>query len=206
MKISSAEFVLSAHAADQFPRDGRPQVAFVGRSNVGKSSLMNKLLNRKGLARTSSTPGRTRAVNLFLIDEKLYFADLPGYGFAKAGKDERQRWADLVEDYLAYALPEALVVLLVDTKVGATALDVQAYEYLLSFDAPVTVAATKVDRISRGKRAKAMADIRRTLGLPDDAPPIPVSAKTGEGMRELWRTISARLQEAGAGVYARRQK
>lgn len=206
MKISSAEFVLSAYAADQFPRDGRPQVAFVGRSNVGKSSLMNKLLNRKGLARTSGTPGRTRAVNLFLIDDRFYFADLPGYGFAKAGKDERQRWADLVEVYLVHALPEAHVVLLVDSKVGATALDVQAYEYLTSFGAPVTVAATKVDRISRGKRAKAMADIRRTLDLPEEAPPIPVSAKSGDGMRDLWRTISARLQEAGAGVYARRQK
>jgi len=193
MKISSAEFVLSAHAEDQFPRDGRPQVAFVGRSNVGKSSLMNKLLNRKGLARTSSTPGRTRSVNLFLIDGRFYFADLPGYGFAKAGHDERQRWADLVESYLAHALPGAQVVLLVDAYVGATPLDVQAYEYLMSFNAPVTVAATKADKIARGKRAKAMTEIRRTLALPEGADPIPVSAKTGEGMGQLWKTISAGL-------------
>jgi GTP-binding protein len=193
MKISSAEFVLSAHAEDQFPRDGRPQVAFVGRSNVGKSSLMNKLLGRKGLARTSSTPGRTRAVNLFLIDDRYYFADLPGYGFAKAGHEERQRWAELVESYLASALPGAQVVLLVDAKVGATPLDVQAYEYLMSFDAPVTVAATKADRVSRSKRAKAMAEIRRTLSLPEATELVPVSAKTGEGMGKLWTSISARL-------------
>ena len=193
MEISSAEFVLSAHAEDQFPRDGRPQVAFVGRSNVGKSSLMNKLLNRKGLARTSSTPGRTRAVNLFLIDDRFWFADLPGYGFAKAGHEERQRWAELVQRYLAHALPEVQVVLLVDAKVGATPLDRQAYEYLMSFDAPVTVVATKADRIARSKRAKAMAEIRRALALPEGAEPVPVSAKTGEGMAQLWRSISARL-------------
>lgn len=195
MKISSAEFVLSAYAAEQLPRDGRPQVAFVGRSNVGKSSLMNRLLNRKGLARTSSTPGRTRAVNLFLINDSFYFADLPGYGFAKAGKDERQRWAELVQAYLAHALagdgPNTLVVQLVDSKVGATPLDVQALEYLMSFGAAVTVVATKIDRISRGRRAKALAGIRRTLALPDGAGPIPVSARTGEGMGELWKEIAA---------------
>lgn len=193
MKISSAEFVLSAHAADQFPRDGRPQVAFVGRSNVGKSSLMNKLLNRKGLARTSSTPGRTRSVNLFLVDGRFYFADLPGYGFAKAGHEERQRWAELVESYLAHALPGAQVVLLVDANVGATPLDVQAYEYLMSFNAPVIVAATKADKISRGKRGKAMAEIRRTLSLPEGTEPVAVSAKTGEGTGQLWTSISAGL-------------
>lgn len=193
MKIKSAEFVRSAHHADQIPRDGRPQVAFVGRSNVGKSSLLNRLLNRKGLARTSAKPGRTRAVNLFLIDERFWFVDLPGYGFAKAGRDERQRWAGLVETYLAHAPPDALVVLLVDAKVGATGLDVQALDYLLEFERPLAVVATKADRVPRGKRHKAMADIRRTLELPPDAGPIPVSAKTGEGMSELWNAISARL-------------
>lgn len=198
MRITSAEFVRSAHDADQFPRDGLPQVAFVGRSNVGKSTLMNRLLGRKGLARTSSTPGRTRAVNLFLINRRFYFVDLPGYGYAKAGHGERQRWAGLVESYLRHVASEphagpAHVVQLVDAKVGATDLDAQALDYLLSFEATVTVVATKVDRLPRGRRKRAMDEIRRTLGLPEGVAPLPVSAKTGDGISELWNAISVRL-------------
>lgn len=198
MRITSAEFVRSAHEADQFPRDGLPQVAFVGRSNVGKSSLMNRLLGRKGLARTSSTPGRTRAVNLFLINRRFYFVDLPGYGYAKAGRGERQRWAGLVESYLRHTASEASavrphVVQLVDAKVGATDLDAQALDYLLSFDATVTVVATKVDKLRRGRLKSAMDEIRRTLGLPEGVDPLPVSAKTGDGVKELWNAISVRL-------------
>jgi len=192
MRTSSAEFVRSAMAADQFPRDGLPQVAFVGRSNVGKSSLMNKLLGRKGLARTSSTPGRTRAVNYFLIDRRFYFVDLPGYGYAKAGRKERQRWADLVEAYFQHA-SDALVVLLVDAKVGATPLDQEAFEYLMSFETPLTVVATKVDRVPRGRRSRQLAAIRRTLGLPGESGPLAVSAVSGEGVAELWKEIAARL-------------
>jgi GTP-binding protein len=192
MKISSAEFVRSAHAAGQFPRDGYPQVAFVGRSNVGKSSLMNKLLARKGLARTSSTPGRTRAVNFFLINARFYFVDLPGYGYAKISKDERQRWAELVEIYFQHAAPGAQLVLLVDAKVGATPLDLEAFEYLSGFETPLTVVATKADRVPRGRRSKALAAIRRTLGLPGESGPLAVSAVSGEGVAELWREITAR--------------
>jgi len=193
MRTSSAEFVRSAMAADQFPRDGLPQVAFVGRSNVGKSSLMNKLLGRKGLARTSSTPGRTRAVNFFLIDKRFYFVDLPGYGYAKAGRGERQRWAELVEAYFQHASADARVVLLVDAKVGATALDREAFEYLMSFEAPLTVVATKADRVPRGRRSRQLAAIRRTLGLPGESGPLAVSAVSGEGVAELWKEIAARL-------------
>lgn len=192
MRTSSAEFVRSAMAADQFPRDGLPQVAFVGRSNVGKSSLMNKLLGRKGLARTSSTPGRTRAVNYFLIDRRFYFVDLPGYGYAKAGRNERQRWADLVEAYFQHAA-DALVVQLVDAKVGATPLDQEAFEYLMSFETPLTVVATKADRVPRGRRSRQLAAIRRTLGLPGESGPLAVSAVSGEGVAELWKEIAARL-------------
>jgi GTP-binding protein len=197
VKIASAEFVRSAVAADGFLRDGRPQVAFVGRSNVGKSSLLNRLLGRKALARISRTPGRTRAVNYFLVNERVWFVDLPGYGFAKAGWEERRQWAALVEAYLSGAAEVAQVVLLVDAKVGATPLDVQAYEYLAGFGASVVVAATKADKIGRGRIGKNVAEIRRTLGLGtgDDAPPVvPVSSKTGDGIRELWRAIDEGLR------------
>ncbi|MEM9595070.1 MAG: ribosome biogenesis GTP-binding protein YihA/YsxC [Acidobacteriota bacterium] len=198
MKIGTAEFVLSAKAASQFRRDGRPEVAFVGRSNVGKSSLMNKLLGRKGLARTSSRPGRTQAVNYFLINDRLYFVDLPGYGFAKASRAERQSWAELMNLYFRTAEErDVLLIQLVDAKVGATALDVQAGEYFhdLGFD-PVVV-ATKVDKLPRSKRVRGLRSIREALGLGEGGA-VPCSATTGEGMGQVWNEIRAFLAgEAG---------
>jgi GTP-binding protein len=197
LKIASAEFVRSAYRPEDFFRDGRPQVAFAGRSNVGKSTLLNRLLGRKALAKTSSTPGRTRAVNYFLVNDRVWFVDLPGYGFAKAGWEERRQWAALVEAYLSGAAEVAQVVLLVDAKVGATPLDVQAYEYLAGFGTSVVVAATKADKVGRGRIGKKAAEIRRELGIGtgEDAPPVvPVSAKTGDGIRELWRAIDEGLR------------
>jgi GTP-binding protein len=198
VKIETAEYVISAHAEADFQRDGRPEVAFVGRSNVGKSSLLNRLLGRKALARISSTPGRTRAINYFLINRRFHFVDLPGYGYAKAGREDRRRWAELVDRYLAVALPAALVVMLVDSKVGATELDIQAYEYLSSFGGEVLIAATKIDRLPRGRRHRALAEIRRALGLPPGVEPMPVSAASGEGIGELWRGIAPRLERPRA--------
>lgn len=196
MKIDSAEFIRSAHGLEGFVRDDLPQVAFIGRSNVGKSSLMNTLVNRKGMARTSSTPGRTRAVNYFLLNRRFYFVDLPGYGYAKAGKQDRQAWADLVDRYFRHAAEpgsQTRVIQLVDGKVGATALDEQATEYMESFGLPITVVATKVDKVGRSKRGAAMAAIRRTLQLDDAREPIAVSARTGEGVKELWGVIDEHL-------------
>lgn len=174
-------------------RDGRPEIAFVGRSNVGKSSLLNRLLGRKGLARTSQTPGRTQAVNYFLVNRRFYFVDLPGYGYAKAGKDERREWAARVEGYFREEPPDA-VVLLVDGKVGATPLDVQAYEYLSSLGAALIVAATKVDKVSRGKWASAAKEVRKTLGLEEEVPVIPVSSHSGDGIKELWGVMAPHLE------------
>jgi GTP-binding protein len=174
-------------------RDGRPEVAFVGRSNVGKSSLLNRLLGRKGLAPTSSTPGRTQAVNYFLVNRRYYFVDLPGYGYAKAGKEARREWAARVEGYFREA-PPALLVLLVDGNVGATPLDEQAYEYLSGLKAEILVAATKVDRISRGRWPQVARDIRKTLSLGEEIPVIPVSARSGDGIKELWGAIAPRLE------------
>jgi len=190
VKIDSAEHVEAAHRAGQFRRDDLPQVAFVGRSNVGKSSLMNRLLGRKKLARTSSHPGRTRAVHYYLIDRRFYFVDLPGYGYAKVSIEERRSWAALVDRYFRQTPSPPLVIQVVDAKVGATALDVQAFEYLASLAVPAVVAATKVDRLARGKRQARMADVARTLGIADRLRIIPVSAQSGEGTKELWREIT----------------
>jgi len=167
----------------------------VGRSNVGKSSLMNRLLGRKGLARTSSTPGRTQAVNYFLVNRRFYFVDLPGYGYAKAGRDARREWAARVDGYIRGALPDAMVVLLVDGKIGATPLDVQAYEYLASLGAPIVVAATKIDKVTRGKWPAVAREVREVLGLAAEVPVIPVSSQSGEGAKELWGAIALHLQQ-----------
>ena len=192
-RIHKAEFARSATTTQDFLRDGRPEVAFVGRSNVGKSSLLNRLLGRKGLARTSSTPGRTQAVNYFLVDGRSWFVDLPGYGYAKASKDKRRAWARTTEEYFEQALPGATVILLVDAKVAGTPLDAAAWEYMTSLGAEPVVVATKIDRVPRGKRHQQLGELRRTVGLAEDDPVIPVSAETGEGIQELWREITARI-------------
>jgi GTP-binding protein len=194
VKVESAEFVKSAHASGDFVHDGRPEVAFVGRSNVGKSSLMNRLLGRKGLARVSSTPGRTRSVNYFLVNRRFWFVDLPGYGYAKAGKQERREWAELADTYFRGPGSRPLVVMLVDGKVGATPLDAQAWEYLRSLGSPVLVVATKVDRISRGRRVAMAKSVGAALELDETVPLIHVSAHSGEGMKELWRAIAHHLE------------
>jgi GTP-binding protein len=198
LRIRSADFVRAAHDGRSLLQDGLPELAFAGRSNVGKSSLMNALAGRKGLARTSSTPGRTRSINYFLINRRLHFVDLPGYGWAKAGRRERRGWGELVERYLGQLAEredggEALVLQLVDAKVGATASDLEAYRYLVGFGLPVLVVATKVDQVGRGARGKALSEIRDRLELTAGGGLIPVSARTGEGIKELWTTIDRHL-------------
>jgi len=189
---------LAAHSRDHFPSDGRPEIAVIGRSNVGKSSLLNTLVGRTKLARISSTPGRTRAVNYFLINERFYLVDLPGYGYAKVSKAERREWARLMDEYLQRNNDHGWLIQLVDAKVGVTPLDVQAREYLSSLGAPGDVVATKIDRVKRGARKTALEAIRRDLDL-GDLELIPFSARTGEGIKQLWRLVDARLIELAAG-------
>ncbi len=189
MKIDTAEFVRSANRRDQFARDGLPEIAFVGRSNVGKSSLMNRLLRRRGLARTSRSPGRTRAVNYFLINRRFYFVDLPGYGFARAPKTERRRWAELMAAYFESADARRLLIQLVDARVGATSLDVQAFEYFQSLGLEPAAVATKIDKVPRSRRARGLAEVRQALGLTEDGL-IAVSAVSGEGTKQLWNELS----------------
>lgn len=192
MRVHSGEFIRSAYAEAEFLRDGRPEIAFVGRSNVGKSSLLNRLLGRSGLARVSREPGRTRALNYFLVNSRFYFVDLPGYGYARVGKQMCREWAELMERYFATRDPQ--VVQLVDAKVGATDLDVEARRYFRSLGCPFVVAATKVDRLPRSQRPPAIQAVRATLELVGEGGLVPVSARTGEGIVELWREIEAFLE------------
>lgn len=195
------EFVVSAHGPDQFPKDRLPEVAFVGRSNVGKSSLLNALVrgsgrrrsrpagaSRKALARTSQTPGRTRAINFFRVERRVYFADLPGYGYARVSRAEQDRWKRLAEAYLDAREPLRLVVLIVDIRHGPTALDRQMKDWLDAAGQAYCVAATKSDKLKRVARSRSVRSIKETF-----APPIPISAVSGEGVKQLWRAIDARL-------------
>jgi GTP-binding protein len=189
----NAEYVRSAHRPEDFIRDGRPEIAFVGRSNVGKSSLLNALAGKRKLARTGSTPGRTRAVNYFLVDGRYYLVDLPGYGYARASKDDRQRLGEISERYFRQQ-PDRRVVLLVDGKVGATPLDVLAFRFLAGAGAEVVVAATKSDQVKRGERDRQRRSIRESLELPEATPLVFVSARTGEGLSALWREIAVSIR------------
>jgi len=189
MRIRSAEFVGASASAEGLLGDGRPEIAFAGRSNVGKSSLLNRLLGAK-LARTSSTPGRTQTINWFRIDGKLWFVDLPGYGYAKVSRQAREDWARTVASYFARPHEARLVVQLVDAKVGATALDVEAAEYFTALGVARVVVATKADKLKRGEQVRRIEEIRRALGLAPETAPLTVSAKTGEGISELWKRIA----------------
>lgn len=199
MKIESADFLLTAARPDQFRRDGLPEVAFVGRSNVGKSSLLNFLLQRKGLARTSSTPGRTQTINYFLVNRRFYFVDLPGFGYAKASKTDRKSWAELIALFLSFEGEKVErrlgIVQLIDGKVGATELDMQAQDYFRGLGLQTTIVATKIDKVPRAKRVRQLVEIRRQLTLPDDAEILAVSAETGEGVQALWKGIMAFLDK-----------
>jgi GTP-binding protein len=194
VRSQQARFVRSAPTKNEFLDDGRVEVAFVGRSNVGKSSLLNRLLGRKNLARISSSPGKTRAINYFLIESSFYFVDLPGYGYAKVSKSERQSWARLMEQYFQHVQSRVHVIQLVDGKVGATELDVQANEYLSSLGCGRTVVATKMDRVRASQKARRLAEIRDQLALRTE-PLIAFSAQTGEGVKELWREIELSFRQ-----------
>ncbi|MEM7582950.1 MAG: ribosome biogenesis GTP-binding protein YihA/YsxC [Acidobacteriota bacterium] len=183
-----------------------PEIAFVGRSNVGKSSLMNRLLGRRGLARTSRSPGRTRLVNYFVVNRRFYFVDLPGYGYARASRGERQRWAELMDEYFQRGVQQdglqpsggfsdRLLVQLIDAKVGATELDQQAFEYFTSLDLALLLVATKVDKLPRSRRVRSLKGIHSALQLPEEVEIVPCSATSGEGVKQVWQGISLFLSD-----------
>jgi len=193
MKVKTATFVISAAKTEQFVSGGLAEIAFAGRSNVGKSSLLNSLLNRKQLAMTSGTPGKTRLINFFLINDAFHFVDLPGYGFARVSKQMKEQWGQLIEAYLAQRQELRLVVLLVDLRHLPTADDLALYKWLIYYNRSTVIVGTKADKISRGNRAKQLSLIRTGLGLGPDGPVIPYSAKTGEGKEALWKIIAQHI-------------
>lgn len=174
----------------QLPDTGLPEVAFAGRSNVGKSSLLNRMLNRKSAARVSNTPGRTQSINLFQVGEACVFADLPGYGFAKVPPQVMEAWKAWIEAYLAEREPLRLVVMLVDARRDPQALDLQLTDALDQLQRRSVVVATKVDKLGKQEKARQLAAIRRAYRL-DAAGPIAFSAVTGEGRDALWDAVEA---------------
>ncbi len=190
-KITSCEFVGSFYTLDQLPRDRRPQIALAGRSNVGKSSLLNRLVGRKNMAKVSTTPGKTRALNFFLVNDKYHLVDLPGYGFAKISKSIRQEWGKMIETYLNDGRDLIGLVLLLDCRRDPTPEDHQLIEWLAMRQVPSLIAVTKTDKITRDKANRKVAQVEREFG----APAIPISSVTGAGKGDLMGAIHTLVSE-----------
>jgi len=188
MKVSSAEFVKSAFKEIDWPKDTKPEIAFLGRSNVGKSSLINSLLMVRGLARTSSTPGRTQSLNFFSINERFWFVDLPGFGYARVPKDIKSTWGEMATTYLAKRNQLVLSIQIVDSRHEPTKQDLQLHEWLEHSNKPKLIVATKSDKLSNNELRRNLEHIARVL---DDDSVVAYSAKTGRGRDEVWRAIKS---------------
>lgn len=195
VNLQKAEFVLSAAAPKSFIQDGLPQVAFAGRSNVGKSSVINRLLNRKSLARVGAAPGKTVHVNYFKIDGAFYLVDLPGYGYAKVSKAERDRWGRLMEDYFARPGLITLGVMIVDARHRPTADDCTMLRWFRDTGCPLIVVANKLDKLKKSEAAPNLQCIRDTLELREEDRLIPFSAEKGAGREELLSAILAGIEK-----------
>lgn len=197
MKIRSSEITMSAVHRHQYPTDGIPEIALAGRSNVGKSSLTNALLNRRNFARTSSTPGKTRTINFYLINKEFFFVDLPGYGYAKVAKYEKDKWGQVMERYLQDRDELCAIFLLVDIRHEPTADDKMMYDWIKYYGYDCVVVATKADKISRGQYLKHLSVIRKKLQLEKDEKIIPVSSSKKTGIEELWSEIVEQYRKHG---------
>ena len=186
MKIKKSEFLISAVKPDQYPEEKLPEIAFAGRSNVGKSSLMNMLINRKNLARTSSTPGKTQTINFYSIDDLFRFVDLPGYGYARVSKTQKEAWAKTIETYLNTNENLLEVIQLVDIRHKPSEQDKEMYKWILSCGFNGIVIATKLDKIKNSQLQKQLNTIRRELEMPEDAVLISVSSDNRKGKYKVW--------------------
>ncbi len=190
MKISSAELVCSAPDPSRFPRDDLPEIAFIGRSNVGKSSLINSLLGRQGLARTSATPGRTRLLHFFRINRCFYFVDCPGYGYAKVSKDLRLQWARLFDNYISQREKLAVCVSIIDSRIGPTRQDLQTLERLRQVPLPFFMVSTKADRLSGSELQKSLKHTQIVAA----AAVVAYSATRRTGRDKVWALLSRHIQ------------
>ncbi len=195
MRVTSAAFVKSALKLDDCPRDGRPEIAFCGRSNVGKSSLLNTLFRRNGLAKTSKTPGKTQTLNFFCVNEQVYFVDLPGYGFAKVSKSLKGNWNKALSTYLSNRDALRGVCHLIDSRHPPTKLDHEMLDLLEEAERPTILVATKFDKLKANERQKSLAIMRADFGLPDDAVIVPFSSMTRLGEKELLHVIDELLSD-----------
>jgi len=193
MKILSADFLVSAASSKQFPPPVLPEIAFLGKSNVGKSSLINALLNRKTLVKTSATPGKTRQVNFFLINERFRFVDLPGYGFAAVPQSERSAWRKLCESYVPERESLRGAVMIVDIRHKPARLDQEMKAWLDHFGLQTLVVCNKADKLKRGEIPRALKAAQEALGL--EEPPLAVSSKSHLGRDQIWRRIGEWLAE-----------
>lgn len=193
MKVTQAEIVISAVQQSQYPEDNLPEIVLLGRSNVGKSSFINTLIQRKGLARTSSQPGKTQTMNFYKINDAFYFVDMPGYGYAKVSKKEREKWGVMIEEYLQKRENMVLVLLLIDSRHEPTEDDRLMYDWLTYYGLDPVIIATKADKISKVRQKKAVDNIFNTLRPRKRSDVILFSAATKMGKDEAWEVIEGRL-------------
>ena len=194
MNFQNVEFLISAAATKDFPKARLPEIAFAGKSNVGKSSVINRLLQRKNFARVGDKPGKTIHVNYFTIDRKCYFVDLPGYGYAKVSQSEKDRWGKLMEDYFAAGRID-LGVLIVDARHAPTNNDITMANWFIQSGCPFVVVANKMDKLKKSEIQPNLQTIREDLELPEDCLLIPFSAEKGQGREELIRLILDAVKE-----------
>ena len=188
MNLQKAEFLISAASPKDFPKKNIPEIAFAGKSNVGKSSVINRILNRKNFARVGEKPGKTIHVNYFTVDNKCYFVDLPGYGYAKVSQAEKDRWGKLMEDYFA-ANRIDLGIMIVDCRHAPTMNDITMADWFIQSGCPFVVVANKLDKVKKSELQGNLATIREDLNLPDDTIVIPFSAEKGDGRDALVKLI-----------------
>lgn len=189
MKVTSSDIVISAVKPEQYPNTPIPEFALAGRSNVGKSSFINKLINRKNLARTSSKPGKTQTLNFYIINEAMHFVDVPGYGYAKVSKSERDAWGRMIETYFTSREQLRAAILVVDLRHPPTKDDIAMYEFLKHYDLPRIVIATKADKIPKGKWQKHLKITRQRLNLEKEDELLLFSGETGEGKEQVWGVL-----------------